>query len=130
MTKAFDAGGSSDIADVYARGASETLMGKSLKKFPRHRLVISSKVYWPMSDDINDRGLSRKHIIESAHRKEPETHRHWTTSTSTFAIAGMSKPPVEETMRAMDDLQYQGKGALLGHERMVRDAAQASERCC
>jgi aryl-alcohol dehydrogenase-like predicted oxidoreductase len=54
-----------DIADVYARGESELLMGETLRAFPRHTLVISSKVFWPMSDDINDRGLSRKHIMES-----------------------------------------------------------------
>ncbi|HQE19719.1 MAG TPA: aldo/keto reductase, partial [Aggregatilineales bacterium] len=54
-----------DIADIYARGESERMMGAVLKQFPRHTLVISSKVYWPMSDDPNDRGLSRKHIMES-----------------------------------------------------------------
>ena len=47
-----------DIADIYANGASEEMMGRVLQKFSRHTLVISSKVYWPMSDEINDRGLS------------------------------------------------------------------------
>ncbi len=96
-----------DIADVYARGASELLMGKTLRELPRHTLVISSKVFWPMSDDPNDKGLSRKHIMESVekslkrigtdyldiyfcHRYDPET-------------------PVEEVVRAMDDLVHQGK---------------------
>ena len=54
-----------DNADIYARGAAETLMGEILHGYPRHTLVMSSKVYWPMSDDVNDRGLSRKHIHES-----------------------------------------------------------------
>ena len=96
-----------DIADVYARGESERMMGEVLQEFPRHTLVISSKVFGAMSDDVNDRGLSRKHIIESidrslqrigtdyldiyyCHRYDPET-------------------PLEETIRAMDDLVHQGK---------------------
>ncbi len=54
-----------DNADIYARGAAETLMGEILHGYPRHTLVMSSKVYWPMSNDVNDRGLSRKHIHES-----------------------------------------------------------------
>ncbi|MCH8881222.1 MAG: aldo/keto reductase, partial [Planctomycetes bacterium] len=63
---AFDAGVNFfDIADVYAQGESEEAMGRMLLDFPRHELVISSKVFFPMSDEINDRGLSRKHIFES-----------------------------------------------------------------
>src|SRR5436305_13436973 len=66
LKAAFEAGISFfDIADVYARGEAERVMGAVLKQFPRHELVISSKVFCPMSDDINDRGLSRKHIMES-----------------------------------------------------------------
>jgi aryl-alcohol dehydrogenase-like predicted oxidoreductase len=96
-----------DMADAYAHGESERAMGAALRQFPRHTLVLSSKVFRPMSDDINDRGLSRKHIIESidkslarigtdyldiyfCHRDDPET-------------------PVEETVRAMDDLVRAGK---------------------
>ena len=45
-----------DIADSYAKGGAERLMGSVFKEFPRHTLVISSKVYWPISDDVNDRG--------------------------------------------------------------------------
>ncbi|MBZ0309585.1 MAG: aldo/keto reductase, partial [Anaerolineae bacterium] len=54
-----------DIADIYAKGESEKLMGSILKDFPRHTLVVSSKAFWSMSDDVNDRGLSRKHLMES-----------------------------------------------------------------
>jgi voltage-dependent potassium channel beta subunit len=54
-----------DNADEYARGAAEDVMGEVLSKYPRHTLVMSSKVYWPMSKDVNDRGLSRKHLRES-----------------------------------------------------------------
>jgi voltage-dependent potassium channel beta subunit len=96
-----------DIADEYAKGEAERHLGELLSKFPRHTLVISSKVFWPMSDDVNDRGLSRKHIMESidkslkrigtdyldiyfCHRPDPET-------------------PLLETARAMNDLVQQGK---------------------
>src|SRR5688572_30132638 len=54
-----------DLADAYGRGEAEKQMGAVLKQYPRHTLVISSKLFWPMSDDVNDRGLSRKHIMES-----------------------------------------------------------------
>lgn len=96
-----------DIADSYGRGGAERQMGAILQQLPRHTLVISSKVFWPMSDDVNDRGLSRKHIMESidkslqrigtdyldiyfCHRPDPET-------------------PILETARAMNDLIQQGK---------------------
>ncbi|MCA9905998.1 MAG: aldo/keto reductase family protein [Anaerolineae bacterium] len=96
-----------DLADIYGRGEAEKQMGAVLKQFPRHTLVIATKVFWPMSEDVNDRGLSRKHIFESidksltrlgtdyvdiyfCHRPDPDT-------------------PVEETVRAMHDLVTQGK---------------------
>lgn len=98
-----------DLADVYAHGAAETIVGQVIRNLGvrRQDLVLSSKVYWPMSDNVNDRGLSRKHILESidnslqrlgvdyldlyfCHRYDPET-------------------PVEEVVRAMDDLVHQGK---------------------
>jgi voltage-dependent potassium channel beta subunit len=54
-----------DNADAYARGAAEDVMGEVLSSYPRNTLVMSSKVYWSMSDDVNDRGLSRKHIRDA-----------------------------------------------------------------
>lgn len=117
-----------DIADVYAKGESERIMGGALKDFPRHELVISSKVFWPMSDDINDRGLSRKHIIESVnkslqrigtdyldiyycHRYDPET-------------------PVEETIRIMDDLIHHGKILYWGTSEWTSSQIQEALDIC
>lgn len=58
-----------DNADVYAKGLAEELMSKALlDQFPRHELVLSSKVFWPTSNDANGRGLSRKHILQSIGR--------------------------------------------------------------
>ena len=95
-----------DIADIYAKGSAETAVGKAIAPFKRSDLVISSKLFWPMTENVNDRGLSRKHIMESirgtlkrigtdyldiyfCHRFDPET-------------------PVEETVRAMEDLVRAG----------------------
>lgn len=96
-----------DLADVYAGGESERAVGQAIEGIRRSDLVISSKVFGRMGDGPNDRGLSRKHIMESVdaslkrigtdyldlyfcHRHDPET-------------------PLDETVRAMDDLVHQGK---------------------
>lgn len=96
-----------DIADIYARGQAEEVMGRTLGLFPRHELVISSKVFWPMSDDVNDRGLSRKHIFESVEKSLKRI------GTDYLDLYFCHRPdpdtPLEETVRAMDDLVHQGK---------------------
>lgn len=96
-----------DIADIYANGASEEMMGNVLQKFPRHTLVISSKVFWPMSDDVNDRGLSRKHIMESIDKSLQRIGTDYLDIY--FCHRFDEETPLEETIRAMDDLVHQGK---------------------
>lgn len=96
-----------DIADVYARGEAERVMGRTLRDLPRHELVLSSKVFWPMSDDVNDRGLSRKHIMESV---EKSLKRIGTDYLDLYFCHRFDEEtPLEETARAMDDLVHQGK---------------------
>ncbi len=96
-----------DIADAYGRGEAEVLMGRALGELPRHSLVISTKCYWPMSDDINDRGLSRKHLFESIHKS---LNRLGTDYVDIFFCHRPDpETPIEETVRAMDDLVRQGK---------------------
>ncbi|GIW72833.1 MAG: voltage-gated potassium channel [Planctomycetota bacterium] len=105
---AFDAGiNLFDMADVYARGECERLMGQALRELPRERLVMTSKVFWPMSEDVNDRGLSRKHIMESVHK----SLRRLGTDYLDLYFCHRWDPdtPLEETARAMDDLVHQGK---------------------
>lgn len=108
IVKAYDSGiNFFDIADIYARGEAERLMGSILKLFPRHTLVISSKAFWPMSDDVNDRGLSRKHLMESV---EKSLQRIGTDYLDLyFCHRWDDDTPLEETVRAMDDLVHQGK---------------------
>ncbi len=105
---AFDSGVNFfDIADVYAAGEAERLMGKELKAFPRNQWVISSKVYFPVSEEINDRGLSRKHIMESI---EKSLMRIGTDYLDIYFCHRFDpNTSVEETARAMDDLIHQGK---------------------
>ncbi|GAB4576294.1 MAG: aldo/keto reductase family protein [Anaerolineae bacterium] len=108
IIRAYDAGVNFfDIADIYARGEAERMMGQVLKLFPRHTLVISSKVFWPMSDDVNDRGLSRKHIMESVEKSLKRIGTDYLDIY--FCHRYDEETPVEETVRAMDDLIHQGK---------------------
>lgn len=96
-----------DIADAYARGDAEQLMGSVLAQFARHTLVISSKLYWPMSDEVNDRGLSRKHIMESVHKSLKRIGTDYLDIY--FCHRYDPDTPLEEVVRAMDDLVHQGK---------------------
>lgn len=108
LRAAFDAGiNFFDIADVYARGEAERVMGSHLRQLPRHELVISSKVFWPMSDDINDRGLSRKHIHESIDKTLKRIGTDYIDVY--FCHRYDEEAPLEETVRAMDDLVRRGK---------------------
>lgn len=101
-----------DTANVYERGEAEKVMGKALSRYPRDSYVLATKVFNKMGEGPNDRGLSRKHIMEQCeaslkrlgtdyidiyycHRYDPET-------------------PLEETLRALDDLVTQGKVLYIG----------------
>jgi len=105
---AFDAGVNFfDTADVYAKGECERAMGKVLRDFPRHELVISSKLFWPMTDHVNDRGLSRKHVMESIDKSLQRLGTDYLDIY--FCHRFDEETPVEETARAMDDLAHAGK---------------------
>ena len=107
-----------DTADMYSLGRSEEILGRALRDFAqRDRVVIATKVFNPMSDDPNDRGLSRKHIMSSidaslrrlgtdyvdlyqTHRWDPET-------------------PIEETLQALHDVVRSGKARYIGASSMM-----------
>ncbi len=103
-----------DNADIYEKGQAESFLGETFKVInpPRHHMVLSSKVFWPMTDNVNDGGLSRKHILESidmsldrmqtdyvdiyfAHRHDPET-------------------PMEEIVEAFSDVVKSGQAHYWG----------------
>ena len=97
-----------DNAEAYARGNAETVMGNVIKKlgWRREDLVVSSKVFWGGSGP-NDQGLSRKHIYEACRNSLRRMQLDY------FDLFFCHRPdpdtPIEETVRAMDDLIHQGK---------------------
>jgi voltage-dependent potassium channel beta subunit len=95
-----------DVADIYAKGESERVVGEIVSDFTRSDLVVSSKVYWPMSDDPNDRGLSRKHIFESIEKSLDRLQMDYLDIY--FCHRWDDQTPLLETMRAMDDLVRSG----------------------
>jgi aryl-alcohol dehydrogenase-like predicted oxidoreductase len=112
-----------DTADAYARTRAEVVLGEALKGVRREKLEIFTKVFWPTGNGVNDRGLSRKHILESingslrrlgtdyvdlyqAHRYDPET-------------------PLEETMQAFADIVRQGKVLYLGVSEWTAEQIRA-----
>jgi voltage-dependent potassium channel beta subunit len=95
-----------DMADVYANGEAERQIGTALREFPRHHLVLSSKTYFPMSKDPNDRGLSRKHVHESVRQSLRRLQTDYLDLY--FAHRFDSDVPIEEIVRAFSDLVSQG----------------------
>jgi voltage-dependent potassium channel beta subunit len=131
LTHAFDAGiNFFDIADVYAKGEAERRMGAVLRTLPRHELVLSSKVFWPMSEAPNDRGLSRKHIMESVEKSMQRIGVDYLDLY--FCHRFDVETPIDETVRAMDDLVRQGKILYWGTSEwtgaQLRDAHAAADR--
>lgn len=115
-----------DTADVYHAGAAEVLLGRELAAYRRADLVIASKCYFPMSENVNDRGLSRKHICESLHASLARLK----TDYLDLYQCHRYDPDVEipEVVRAMDDLIRQGKLLYWGVSEWPADAiAQARE---
>jgi aryl-alcohol dehydrogenase-like predicted oxidoreductase len=101
-----------DTADAYARGRAEEVMGRALHGVRRESIEIFTKVYWPTGEGRNDRGLSRKHIIESAHAS---LRRLQTDYVDLYQAHRYDyETPIEETMRAFDDLVRAGKVLYVG----------------
>ena len=124
---AFDAGVNFfDLADVYARGECERHMGKVLRELPRDRIVVSTKLYWPMSDDVNDRGLSRKHIVQSIDASLRRLGMDYVDIY--FCHRFDADTPLEETVRAMDDLVRAGKVLYWGTSEWTGDQLREAHR--
>jgi aryl-alcohol dehydrogenase-like predicted oxidoreductase len=107
-----------DTADVYSRGESEVLTGKLLREFQlrREELVIATKVFSPMSDEPNDRGLSRKHIMASIDRS---LMRLGVDYVDLYQIHRFDKNTgIEETCEALDAVVRAGKALYIGASSM------------
>ena len=117
-----------DTANVYARGRAEEIVGRAIAGFQRDSIVLATKVFFPMGDGPNDRGLSRKHIMEQAHLSLKrlavdyidlyQCHRYDTTT------------PLEETCAAMNDLVHAGKILYWGVSEWNPDQIAGAVRLC
>jgi aryl-alcohol dehydrogenase-like predicted oxidoreductase len=115
-----------DTADVYARGKAEEVLGRALKGERRDGLEIFSKVYWPMGDGRNDRGLSRKHVLRGA---EDSLRRLGTDYLDLYQAHRFDySTPLEETMRAFEDLVRQGKVLYIGVSEWRADEIEQALR--
>jgi aryl-alcohol dehydrogenase-like predicted oxidoreductase len=110
-----------DTANVYSYGESEEILGRAIKSLgaARESLVIATKVRGAMSEgsiagtgDVNNVGLSRKHVMEAC---EASLRRLGTDYIDLYQVHGWDAlTPIEETLRALDDLVRQGKVRYLG----------------
>ncbi|KAF2656253.1 Aldo/keto reductase [Lophiostoma macrostomum CBS 122681] len=121
-----------DTANTYSNGASERILGRAMKKFaiPRSRVVILSKLYYPVMDDdsrpqppdsysnplVNQMGLSRKHIFEAV---DASLERLGTSYIDVLQLHRLDREtPPEEIMRALHDLVCMGKVRYIGASSM------------
>ena len=119
VKRALDAGiNFFDTADVYSLGASEEVLGNLLKVFgvKRETVVIATKVFNPMSEDVNDHGLSRKHILDSIDKSLRRLKMEY---VDLYQIHRWDyETPIEETMEALHDVVKAGKARYIGASSM------------
>ena len=120
---AFDLGITTfDTADVYAGTRAETVLGKALKGIRRESYELFTKVYWPTGTGKNDRGLSRKHIMESCHASLKRLN---VDHIDLYQMHRFDfETPLEESLQAFEDLVRQGKVNYIGFSEWT--AAQIS----
>src|SRR5580692_610440 len=107
-----------DSADMYSLGVSEEILGRALKDFGggRDRVVIATKLFNPMGDDPNQKGLSRKHIM---HAIDDSLRRLGTSYVDLYQIHRLDyETPIEETLEALDDVVKEGKALYIGASSM------------
>ena len=101
-----------DTADVYAGTKAESVMGKALKGVKRESYELFTKVYWPTGPGKNDRGLSRKHIMESCNASLKRLNTDYVDLYQAHRFD--FETPLEETLGAFDDLIRSGKVLYIG----------------
>lgn len=107
-----------DTADIYSMGASEEATGRVLKELgvARHRVAVATKVYQPVGDDLNERGLSRKHIM---HAIDDSLKRLGMDYVDLYQIHRFDRAtPIEETLEALNDVVRAGKALHIGASSM------------
>lgn len=120
-----------DTADMYSLGVSEEVTGRALRAMAKlEEIVIATKVFWPMGEGQNMRGLSRKHVIQAC---EASLRRLGIETIDLYQIHRFdAETPIDETLRALDDLVRHGKvryiGASSGPAWKMMQALSISER--
>lgn len=107
-----------DTADVYSLGESERITGNLLRHFSvrREDVIVATKVHGQMSDDVNDRGLSRKHILDSIDRSLQRLQMDY---VDLYQIHRWDhETPIEETLEALNDIVRAGKARYIGASSM------------
>jgi aryl-alcohol dehydrogenase (NADP+) len=107
-----------DTADMYSLGLSEEILGRAIRDsgVRRDELVIATKVYQPMSDRPNDRGLSRKHIMQAI---DASLRRLGMDYVDLYQIHRWDyETPIEETLEALNDVVRAGKALYIGASSM------------
>jgi aryl-alcohol dehydrogenase-like predicted oxidoreductase len=106
-----------DTADMYSAGASEEVLGRALKAFARRdQIVIATKGFWPMGDGPNDRGLSRKHLMDAI---DASLGRLGVDYVDLYQIHRFDPDtPIEETLEALHDIVKSGKARYIGASSM------------
>jgi aryl-alcohol dehydrogenase-like predicted oxidoreductase len=108
-----------DTANVYMQGAAEEIVGRGLEGFARDSYFLATKVYFPMGEGPNDRGLSRKHVTEQCHAS---LRRLGVDYLDLYQCHRYDEDtPLEETLRALDDLVRQGKVLYVGVSEWTAD---------
>ncbi|NLL69917.1 MAG: aldo/keto reductase [Epulopiscium sp.] len=101
-----------DTANVYAQGDAEKVVGQALRRYNRDSYVLATKVFHPMGDGPNDRGLSRKHVFEQVHASLKRLNLDYVDIL--YCHRFDPHTPLEETLRTIEDLIRQGKILYMG----------------
>lgn len=117
-----------DTANIYAGGEAEVVMGRALKQRRRESIVLATKVFWPMGETPNERGLSRKHIREQC---ELSLRRLGTDYVDLYQCHRYDDAtPLAETCAVMDDLIRQGKVLYWGVSEWTAQQIEAAVELC
>jgi 1-deoxyxylulose-5-phosphate synthase len=119
-----------DTADIYAQGEAERIIGEALESGRRAKVLLATKFHYPASEDVNDQGNSRRHILMAVEGSLRRLKTDW------IDLYQVHRPdfnlPQDETLRALDDLVHQGKVRYIGCSTfpawLVMEALAISER--
>jgi aryl-alcohol dehydrogenase-like predicted oxidoreductase len=106
-----------DTADMYSEGVSEEVLGRAIRDFAkRHEVVIATKVFYPMGPGPNDRGLSRKHILDAI---DASLRRLGMDYVDLYQIHRYDvETPIDETLDALNEVVRSGKARYIGASSM------------